>query len=128
MPLDLRVIAGLEIAPGLGFKPAAGAHPIDVAINVELEQVGRIVSWTAGVFRLNPGKACLIEVQIFDKRVDEADRIIAMNVVIDPRRQKLGLVAITAFNMVHATILANQLAKWNPCTQGNFAFSHSLEG
>ena len=30
-----------------------------------------------------------------------------MNVVIDPRRQKLSLVAITAFNMVHATILAD---------------------
>ena len=37
-----------------------------------------------------------------------------MNVVIDPRRQKLGLVAITTFNVVHATILANPLAKWNP--------------
>jgi hypothetical protein len=45
-----------------------------------------------------------------------------MNVVIDPRRQKLGLVAITAFNMMHAMILANQLAKGNPCTPGNSRF------
>ena len=45
-----------------------------------------------------------------------------MNVVIDPGRQKLGLVAITAFNMVHTTILPNQLAKWNPYTQGNSRF------
>src|SRR5277367_2014647 len=111
-----------EIAGGLSFKPAAGSHPIDVAINVELEQVGRIVSWTAGVFRLNPGKACLIEVQIIDERVDEADRIVAMNVVIDPRRQKLGLVAITAFNVVHATILADQLAKRNPRQPENSRF------
>jgi len=45
-----------------------------------------------------------------------------MNVVIDPRRQKLGLVAITAFNVVHATILADQLAKRNPRQPGNSRF------
>jgi hypothetical protein len=63
-----------------------------------------------------------MEVQIIDERVDEADRIVAMNVVIDPRRQKLGLVAITTFNVVHATILANQLAKWNPRQPDNSRF------
>jgi hypothetical protein len=56
------------------------------------------------------------------RRVDEADRIVAMNVVIDPRRQKLGLVAITTFNVVHATILANQLAKWNLHQPANSRF------
>ena len=45
-----------------------------------------------------------------------------MNTVIDPRRQKLGLVAITAFNVVHATILANQLAKRNPGQPGKSRF------
>jgi hypothetical protein len=50
-----------------------------------------------------------------------------MNVVIDPRQQKLGLIAITTFNVVHATILANQLAKWNPRQLANSRF-HSLEG
>jgi hypothetical protein len=77
---------------------------------------------STGVFRLNPGKACRIEIQIIDKRVDEADRIVAMNVVIDPRWQKLGLVAITAFNVVHATILANRLAKRNPRLPGKSRF------
>ena len=45
-----------------------------------------------------------------------------MNVVIDPRRQKLGLVAITAFNVVHATILANHLPKCNPHPPENSRF------
>jgi len=36
-----------------------------------------------------------------------------MNLVLDPRRQKLRLVAITAFNVVHVMILTNQLAKRN---------------
>ena len=36
-----------------------------------------------------------------------------MNVVLDPRRQKLRLVAITAFNVVYVMILTNQLAKRN---------------
>ena len=42
-----------QIAGGLRLEPPAGAHPIDVSINVELKQIGRIVTRSAGVFRLN---------------------------------------------------------------------------
>jgi hypothetical protein len=59
-------------------------------------------------FRLHPGKACLIEVKIIDKRVEKAVWIIAIDIIMDPSRQELGLVAIAAFNMVHAAILT----KW----------------
>jgi hypothetical protein len=58
---------------------------------------------------------------------DKADRIVAMDIVIDPRRQKLSLVAITTFDVVHAAILANQLAKWNQRPDGKLAFSHGLD-
>src|SRR5208282_5602001 len=57
-----------------------------------------------------------------DKRVDKADRIVVTDIVINPRRQKLGLVAIAAFNMMHAAILANQFAKANPRYPGNSRF------
>lgn len=39
-----------------------------------------------------------------------------------PGRQKLSLVAITAFDVVHATILADQLPKCNPRQPGNSRF------
>jgi hypothetical protein len=46
-----------QIAGGLRLEPPAGAHPIDVSINVELKQIRRIVAWPARVLwltRLKP--------------------------------------------------------------------------
>ena len=44
----------LQIASGLGLKPPAGAHAVDVAIDVELEQIGWVVTGASGGLRLHP--------------------------------------------------------------------------
>ncbi|HTW54139.1 MAG TPA: hypothetical protein VME45_19785, partial [Stellaceae bacterium] len=46
--------------------------------------------WAAGVLRRNSAKTRLVEVQTINERVDKADRIVAINIVVDPRRQKLA--------------------------------------
>src|SRR5258707_9326840 len=34
----------LDVAMGLGFKPSAGAHPVQVTVDVQLQQVGRRIT------------------------------------------------------------------------------------
>src|SRR5690349_12024239 len=46
----------LQIAPRLGFQPPAGANPVEVAIEVKLEQIGRMIRRTPGSCRLRMGE------------------------------------------------------------------------
>ena len=36
-----------DVAPALALEVPRGAHPVEIAVNVELQQVGRMVSRTA---------------------------------------------------------------------------------
>ena len=91
----------LQIASGLGLKPPVGAHAVDVAIDVELEQIGWVVTGASGGLRLHPGKARLLKVEPIDKGVDEANRIVGLDVVVHPCGEELRLIAVEAFNVVH---------------------------
>jgi hypothetical protein len=46
----------LDIATGLAFQASARLHPIEIAVNVELEQNRRMVGRASGCFGLTPSK------------------------------------------------------------------------
>ena len=48
----------LDVAVGLGFKPPAGSDPIEVAVDVELEQIGGRVAGPPGLLRPNTTETC----------------------------------------------------------------------
>jgi hypothetical protein len=95
-----------QIAGGLRLEPPAGAHPIDVSINVELQQIGRIVARPARVFRLNAPETGCLQVTLINERFNETHRIFSTDVIINCYWQKQSLVAVAALNMLHATNVA----------------------
>jgi len=103
----------------LGLKPAAGPDPVEVAVDVELQHICRVVARPAGLLGLHPAEAGCREVQPFDERVDEADRVLSMHVVVHPRRQQLALVALAAFDMVHTA----RLTKPRPSRPGFYGMA-----
>ena len=64
-----------QIARGLRLEPPAGAHPIDVSINVELQQIGRIVARPARVLRLNAPETRCLQVTLINEHLNETHRI-----------------------------------------------------
>ena len=93
-----------QIARGLRLEPPAGAHPIDVSINVELQQIGRIVARPAGVLRLNAPETGFLQITLINERLNETHRIFSTDVIINCYRQKQSLVAVAALYMLHAPI------------------------
>src|SRR3954462_13794389 len=47
----------LDVAMGLGFQAPAGSNVVQIAVDVELQQIGRIVARPAGPLRSNADKA-----------------------------------------------------------------------
>src|SRR5262249_2777765 len=43
----------LEVAPRLAFQPTARLHSVEVAVNVQLQEIRRMVGWPSGRSRLH---------------------------------------------------------------------------
>ena len=76
----------LNIAPGLTFKPAARLGPVEIAVDVELQQHRRMVRRPASDFGLDPDKPKLRQIEFLDENVDHPNRI----VIVDPVFKVLG--------------------------------------
>ncbi len=70
------------------------AHPVDIAVHVELQKVGRIITQTAGLLRGHPCKACGSKIEAIHESLDEADRVVRLHVIVHFFGQKQQLSAI----------------------------------
>jgi hypothetical protein len=86
----------LEVAMAFGFQPAARPNAVEVSINVRLQQVPRRIARSARRLRLDPRKARLDEIKASDKGVDEPDRVVGSDVIVDGFRLKEKLGAFGA--------------------------------
>ena len=93
-----------QIARGLRLEPPAGAHPIDVSINIELQQIRRIVARPTRVLRLNAPETGFLQITLINERLNETHRIFSTDVIINCYRQKQSLVAVAALYMLHAPL------------------------
>ena len=71
-----------EIAAGFSFKPPARLHPVQIAINVELEQDRRMIRRPARRRRIDPFKCHLTQIQPVNKDVDHTNRIVLADPVL----------------------------------------------
>ena len=92
----------LDVAMAFGLQPAARPHPVEIAVDVKLEQIARRVAGPARRLRLDPREACLDEIEAIDEGVDEADRIVRADVIVHRFGQKQELVAFEAGYVRHA--------------------------
>src|SRR5215218_9826251 len=66
----------LDVTVGLGFQAAAGAGAVQMAVNVQLQQIRRSIARAACRLRNRADKPERREVQPVDKRLDEPHRVI----------------------------------------------------
>ena len=91
----------LDVAMTFRFQAAARPNSVEIAVDVEFEQIARRVARPAGPLRLDPHEACLGEIEPIDEGVEEADGIVRANVIVNRFRQKQKLVAFEARNVRH---------------------------
>ena len=92
----------LDVAMVFGLEPTARTHTIGITVDVELQEISRCVARPACRLRLNPPEACLDEIEPIDEGVDEADRIVRADVIVDRFGQKQKLIAFETGNVRHA--------------------------
>jgi len=92
----------LDVAVAFGFQPAARPHPVEISVDVELEQIARRVARPAGRLCLDAREARLDEIEAIDDGIDEADGVVGADVVVHRFWQKKKLVAFEAGNVRHA--------------------------
>jgi hypothetical protein len=72
----------LEITLGLALEPAAGGDAVEVAVDVDLEQGGGMVSWSSRGLGHHAGKAEGRQVQFIDKGFNDAHGIVRRHIVV----------------------------------------------
>jgi hypothetical protein len=87
---------------GFGFQPPAGPDPVQVAVDVEFQQISGCITWVPGLVRLNPTEACGREIKPVNEGVGEANGVLRNHIVIRRFRQKQSLRAVFANEVCHA--------------------------
>jgi hypothetical protein len=84
----------LDITLALTLKPAARRNPIEIAINVYLEQRRRMIARPPLCQRHKPTKAKLAKIKTFNKCVYRTNRIVLGYVVVKHCRKKCALAPV----------------------------------
>lgn len=79
-------------------QPTRRPDLVDVAVKVELQQIGRIVRWLADPFSLaiRMAKAEFGKVENTNEALDCPDRVVRPDIILNPSRKQTGLVAALA--------------------------------
>ena len=78
----------LDIAVGFGLQPATRPYPVQVAVNVKLQQIRGRITRAASHLRLNTAKRRCRKIQPIDKGIDEAHRIVRADIIVNRLRQE----------------------------------------
>lgn len=84
-----------------GLEPPARAHPVEIAIYVQLQQIARRVTWPAHRHRLDPLETRGLQIEPVDEGVDEPHGVVAADIIINRLRQKQELRAFGSGNVRH---------------------------
>src|SRR6266508_3899751 len=103
----------LDVASSLALEPPAGLNPIEVAVDIELQQDRWMVRGPASYFGSNPVKSQLRQIKLINKDIDHLDRIILVDPVFQTLGKQRALLAIRALNEALHLILQqpNQLLR-----------------
>src|SRR5258705_6723920 len=88
----------LEVTASLALKPPARLHPIEVAVNVKLQENRGMIGRPPGCLRFHSCEPKLEKIERLDERVDRSNRVILIHPVIEAFGQKRRLPAIRALD------------------------------
>ena len=64
------------------LQPTARAHPVQIAVNVKLQEIVRRIARAACRLRRDTGEPRRREVQPINKGIDEPHRIVSVDIVV----------------------------------------------
>src|SRR3954449_589557 len=89
---------GERAGSSLPLQPTARLHPVEVAVDVELQQYRWMVRRSSGYLGINTDEPELRQVQLVEEDVDHANRIILANPIFQAFRKERALSAIRALD------------------------------
>ena len=72
----------LHVAPGFSLDTATRLNTVEVGVDIELQQHRGVIGGPARLPRLNTAKAQLGKVKLINKYINDPDRVVFRNVVI----------------------------------------------
>src|SRR5579872_6800520 len=82
----------LNVAPRFRLQPPARPHPVQVAINIQLQKIPRRVRRPPHLFRSNLGKSQSLQIEPVYKGINHPHRIVTPNHLVQNLRKKRRLV------------------------------------
>src|SRR5271156_4852410 len=113
----------LDVALAFSLQAPARLHPVEVAVNINLQQRRRMVGRPSCRLWLNAAKAELGQVKLIDKDIDRPDRIVPAQIVIQPLGKQSALIAVIANDKARHLILRPNRRRIISLK----VFSHSLD-
>jgi hypothetical protein len=95
----------LNVTTGLALQSAARLDPIEIAVDVELQQDRRMIRRPARYLGFDPVKSKLGQGEFIDKYINPANRIVLADPVFQAFREQRALTAIRPFNEAPHLIL-----------------------
>src|SRR5213082_568037 len=95
----------LDIALALALQAPARLHPIEISVDVNLQQRRRVIGRPSCRFRCNALKAQFAQIKLVDKDIDRPDWIVLAQIVIQPLGKQRALTAVIANHKARHRIL-----------------------
>jgi len=92
----------LDVAMALHLQPPARPHPVQIAVDVELQQIGWRIAGAARRLRRDAREPRRREVELVNKGVDEPHRIVGADIIVHRLRQQQNLRTFESGNVRHA--------------------------
>src|SRR5882672_6218485 len=113
----------LNVALALPLQAPARLYPIEVSVDVNLQQRRRMIGRPPCRLRLNAAKAQLGQIKLIDKDIDCPNRIILGQIVFQPLGKQSALTAVIANDKAPHRILRSNRRRIISLR----LFSHSLD-
>src|SRR5207342_1285470 len=84
----------LDVALAFSLQAPARLHPIEVSVDVNLQQRCRMIAWPSCCLRLNTAETQPRQIKLIDKDINRPNRIILAQIVIQPFRKQRALTAV----------------------------------
>jgi hypothetical protein len=84
----------LNVPSGLPLKPATGLDPVEIPIDVELQQHRRMIRRPAGYLRIDPAEPKLSQIELIDEDINHPNRIVLIDPIFKAFRKQRTLNAV----------------------------------